>query len=93
MVDLNEGVIRLPGRITKNGKPRTVPIFEGDGDYMESLKAEKANHDEFYAKSKWVFSRVGQPIRRFDDEWRSSVGVRVVPISCSTIFGEPQCAT
>src|SRR5262249_54872966 len=50
MVDLEEGVIRLPGRITKNKKPRTVPIFAGD--YMDSLRAEQRQHDSLYPKSK-----------------------------------------
>lgn len=70
MVDLEAGVIRLPGRITKNGKPRTVPIFEGD--YMDLLRAEKQEHDDFYPTSPWVFSRVGKLINDFRVAWENA---------------------
>ena len=67
MVDLAVGVIRLPGRITKNKKPRTVPILAGD--YMDSVRSEKAQNDQLYPKSKWVFSRMGDLIRDFRHDW------------------------
>jgi integrase len=70
MVDFDDGVIRLPGRITKNGKPRTVPIFAGD--MMDYLSAAKAQRDEFFPESRWVFSRAGEPIASYRDQWDSA---------------------
>jgi integrase len=37
-VDLEQGLIKLPGKITKNGKPRTIPL---GGELLERLTAEK----------------------------------------------------
>ena len=71
-------MIRLPGRITKSGKPRTLPIFAGD--MMDFLQAEKVRHDDFYRDCKLVFSRNGNPIKDFRAEWARHVNVLAVLI-------------
>ena len=70
MVDLDQGVIRLPGRITKNRKPRTVPVF--DGDMMDALRAALIHRNEYHSGSPWVFARNGEQIGDFRDEWRNA---------------------
>jgi integrase len=37
-VDIGSAMIKLPGKITKNGKPRTIPL---GGELLERLEAER----------------------------------------------------
>ena len=63
-VDLN----LEPGE-TKNDEARTIPLV---GDIYEVLKLQKENHDRYFPKSPWVFSRGGDPILNFRKAWDSA---------------------
>ena len=76
-VGLDDGVIRLPGRITKTGKPRSLPIFKGD--MMNGLREEQARHDKFYPESPWVFSRAGDRVKSFKAEWEMATAAAGIP--------------
>lgn len=67
-VDFRDGIISILR--TKNGEARAVPIFSGD--MFDYLKAAKATRDRLYPQSKWVFSRTGEPIKDFREEWENS---------------------
>lgn len=75
-VDFDRKVIVLERRKTKNNDPRSAPIY---GDMLSFLEAEKRRHDEFYPDSPIVFSRTGEPIEDFREEWRSATRKAGVP--------------
>jgi integrase len=79
-VDFERKVIRLE-RGTKNKDPRSAPIF---GDMVEALTAAKRERDEFYPDSPWVFSRGGEPIQTFRNDWSTQSRRLVYPTSTST---------
>jgi integrase len=62
-VDLKNAKLRLEGRMTKNGKTRTIPLM---GELPEMLKIER----ERFPGAKHVFSRDGRsPIRTIRKAW------------------------
>ena len=45
----------------------------------EGIRNEKAQDDEFYPDSTWVFSRAGEPIKSFKAEWARATKAAGVP--------------
>lgn len=74
-VDFQRGIIVLERRKTKNDDPRSAPIY---GDMAQYLAEEKRRHDEFYPASPWVFSRQGEKIKDFREEWRKAISKAAV---------------
>jgi len=65
-VELEEGLIYVNGRVTKNGEPKTAPIY---GDMRASLEDALRRGREESPKCIWLFSRGGKPIRSFKGDW------------------------
>lgn len=65
-VDLQRAVVSLDPAQTKTKKGRTLPLLP---EPLEMLKLEKARRDTYYSHCEHVFSRDGEPIRRFDRAW------------------------
>jgi integrase len=69
-VDLVEGVIYVNGRVTKNKKPKTVPIF---GDMGSWLEMQLARCQALSPKAKELFVwEDGKPIRDFRGSWQTA---------------------
>jgi integrase len=68
-VDLAEGVVRLNAGETKNDEGRVIPLAP---ELRETLAMLKAERDEFWPKSPWVFSRAGEPILNFRKSWETA---------------------
>ncbi len=66
-VDFEAGLITLEKGETKNDEARSLPIL--DGDMKDLLLAAKAERDERWPKSPWVFNREGEPIKDFRSAW------------------------
>ena len=75
-IDVQRGIILLEKDKTKNGDPRSAPIY---GDIAGYILEEKRRHDELYPTSPWVFSRHGEPIKDFREEWRKATAKAGVP--------------
>ena len=60
-VDLQKRFITLPGSITKNDKPRKVPL--GVPQLFETLRMQKSKHDALWPQQELVFVRAdGSPL-------------------------------
>lgn len=68
-VDLESRMVKLRSGETKNKEPRTIPMATELCDAIAQLKAER---DEFWKWSDWVFSRQGKQIKSFYGAWRSA---------------------
>jgi integrase len=75
-IDFERKLIVLERGATKNGHPRSAPIF---GDMLRFLTEEKHQRDEFYPDSPWVFSRAGKPMGDFRGEWAKATCKGGVP--------------
>src|SRR3954454_12442669 len=64
--DLDEGLIYGNGRVTKNGEPKTAPIY---GDMQPWLEDALRRGREESPKCVWLFSRGGKPMRSFKGDW------------------------
>jgi integrase len=65
-VDFAGAEIRLAGSITKNKKPRTIPIY---GEMRQWLEMAKAERDQLWPGCEWVFARKGRPLGDFRKVW------------------------
>lgn len=68
-VDLKHAAIALPGWRTKSGEPRIIPLIQELVNDLSDLKAER---DELWPESEWVFSRRGRQIKDFYAAWREA---------------------
>jgi integrase len=68
-VDLLERVVRLEPGETKNDEARTIPLV---ADLYEVLKLQREIRDRYFPESPWVFSRLGERIRKFRGAWESA---------------------
>ncbi|MBY0504442.1 MAG: tyrosine-type recombinase/integrase [Bryobacteraceae bacterium] len=76
-VDFESGYIVLQTGETKNGEGRAVPILDGDmRDYLMTAKKER---DAAWPHCEQVFSRMGEPIKRFTTTWRNACVAAGVP--------------
>ena len=75
-VDLEEGLIYVNGRVTKNGDPKTAPIYGDMGHWLEKILKEGRKQSP---KCVWLFSRNGKPIRSFKGDWEQACAVSSVP--------------
>ena len=66
-LDFEAGFITLEKGETKNDDARSVPILEGD--MRDLLLAGKKDRDEKWPESRWVFNRLGEPIKDFRWAW------------------------
>jgi integrase len=65
-VDLLARVVRLEPGETKNDEARTIPLA---GELYEMLAMQRAIRDQQWPACPWVFSRHGQPIKKFRRPW------------------------
>ncbi len=74
-VNVQPGMIVLPGNLTKNGEPRIFP-FHNYPDLRAVLERQRARTDrwelEIGREIPLVFTRAGEPIRDFYHAWRSA---------------------
>jgi integrase len=75
-VELTDKLIYVNGRATKNGEPKTAPIY---GDMLPHLKALLAKGQAESPKCVWLFSRDGKLIKNFRAEWENACTVAGVP--------------
>jgi integrase len=75
-VDLKERLIYVNGRVTKNGEPKTAPIY---GDMAVWLEKILYSGQMESPKCVWLFSRGGKPIRSFKGDWERTCEVAGVP--------------
>lgn len=75
-VDLQEGLIYVNGRVTKNGDPKTAPIY-GDMEHWLKETLQKGRAES--ASCIWLFSRDGKPIRSFKGDWEQACAAAGVP--------------
>lgn len=77
-VDLRERLIYVNGRVTKNKKPKTVPIF---GEMAAWLEMTLTKNRQRWPKSKWLFiwSDTGKQIRDFRGSWEAACATAGVP--------------
>ena len=68
-VDFAGGVIRLYRGRTKTGEPRIVPMV---GKMKEILLKFQSERDEYWQDCKYVFSRLGEPIKVFKNACESA---------------------
>lgn len=68
-VDLIEGTVRLNPGETKNDEPRLIPLAP---ELLQMMKIQRANRDQNFPASPWVFSRNGEPITYFEASWRTA---------------------
>jgi integrase len=80
-VDLEERIIRLRIGETKNDDSRLIPLTD---ELLESLARLKAERDEYWPDSPWVFSRQGKRIKSFKGAWEAACIKAGLPKS--TIF-------
>ena len=75
-VDLTSKEIRLIGSQTKNGHPRTLPIY---GDMLPWLTWLKADRDRRWPTCPWVFQLDGFPVGDFRKAWKGACERAGVP--------------
>jgi integrase len=75
-VDLEEGLIYVNGRVTKNRSPKTAPIYGDMKPWLEMLLSRGAVES---AKCVWLFSRKGKPVRNFKADWKQACEKAGVP--------------
>lgn len=76
-VDFELRAITLEKGETKNDDPRSVPIIKGD--MLDLLTKAKAERDEKWPESPWVFNRAGEPIKDFRRAWDKACEAAGVP--------------
>jgi integrase len=75
-VDLEEGLIYVKGRVTKNGEPKTAPIYGDMGPWLRTLLSRGQTESP---KCLWLFSRDGKPIHSFKGDWAQACEKAGVP--------------
>jgi len=75
-VDLSECEVRLEPGETKNDEARIIPLVP---ELREMLRMLKQTRDLYFPESQWVFSRAGEPIRKFDWSWNKACTAAGVP--------------
>ena len=75
-VDLEEGLIYVNGRVTKNRNPKTAPIY---GDMKPWLEMLLSRSDIESPKCIWLFSRNGTPVKDFKADWKRACETAGVP--------------
>lgn len=66
-VDFESGMVQWTR--TKNKRPRVVPLT---GELMRIMQCLKAERDENWPRSPWVFSRCGERIKDFRAAWKAA---------------------
>lgn len=69
MIDLKSKEIRIPGRLTKNKKQKTIPIYGEMGHWLSMAKAER---DAKHPGCKWVINEEGKRLTHFRRSWASA---------------------
>jgi integrase len=64
-VDLEEGLIYVKGRVTKNREPKTAPIYGDMGPWLE-MPLSRGQVES--PKCVWLFARDGKPIHSFKSD-------------------------
>jgi len=72
-IDLGRRRIQLPGRTTKNGKPRYLPIY---GDMAAQLDIALSGGDP---KCQFLVQRDGKPVYDFDKAWVTACKAAGIP--------------
>ncbi len=75
-VDLEDGLIYVTGRVTKNRSPKTGPIY---GDMKPWLEMVLSRGKVESPKCVWLFSRNGNPVKDFKADWKNACGKAGVP--------------
>lgn len=75
-VDLQEGLIYVNGRVTKNRDPKTAPIYGEMGPWLELLLSRGRIESP---KCIWLFSRAGKPVNSFKGDWKQACEAAGVP--------------
>ncbi len=75
-VDLQEGLIYVNGRVTKNRHPKTAPIYGEMGPWLEMLLSRGQVESP---KCIWLFSRQGKLVRSFRGDWEKACAQAAVP--------------
>ena len=75
-VELEEGLIYVNGRVTKNKNPKVAPIYGDMKPWLEMLLSRGAVESP---KCVWLFSRNGKPIRSFKGDWEQACAAAGVP--------------
>lgn len=76
-VDFANKEIKLPGRSTKNAKPKTIPIY---GDMAAALEMQIAWVRENWPRCPWLFVWRGQRLLSLTQQaWRTATKAAVVP--------------
>lgn len=75
-VDLQEGLIYVNGRVTKNRDPKTAPIYGDMGPWLEMLLSRGRIESP---KCIWLFSRAGKPVKSFKGDWEQACAAAGVP--------------
>ncbi len=68
-VDLQEGLIYVNGRVTKNRDPKTAPIYGDMAAWLEMLLSRGRIESP---KCIWLFSRAGKPVKSFKGDWEQA---------------------
>lgn len=76
MVDFRANELHLPQRLTKNKKPRTLPLY---GDLRHFLEMAKVERDLKHPHCKWVCAEDGKQIKCFKGEWAAATKSAGVP--------------
>ena len=75
-VDLDEGLIYVNGRVTKNRNPKTAPIY---GDMKPWLEMLLSRGQVESPKCVWLFSRDGKAVKDFKADWKQACEKAGVP--------------
>lgn len=75
-VDLKEGLIYVNGRVTKNRKPKTAPIYGDMGAWLDMLLSRGRTESP---NCIWLFSRGNKPIHSFKGDWEQACKKAGVP--------------
>ena len=68
-VDLDNTIVHLSRRQTKNRTARTAPLYD---ELLEWMKFAKADRDLHYPTCEWVCHDEGRKILDFRKEWKKS---------------------
>lgn len=75
-LDAECALMMIPGEHTKNGEPRIIPMV---AELQQRLLALRAQRDEFWPYSPWVFSRAGRRIAECRGPWRKACLIAGLP--------------
>ena len=75
-VDLDEGLIYVNGRVTKNRSPKTAPIYGDMKPWLDMLLSRGQIESPTCV---WLFSRDGKPVRDFKADWAQACEKAGVP--------------